>query len=180
MLMRLRSVQHEKQNNPIRRFWNCRHQSGGRWGRLRVERTKPALPEVVLSMSERRAPSFTSVLREKELIPKSRDIWTIVETSLAHARSYQKSKTQMTLVLHCASSFGRLQPAIFAAVRTTKVVNALTHPEWVLVLRGIRRCLSRLSELPGFQKICWLFLKTSCPAANPANHRSIQLIFSVS
>jgi hypothetical protein len=33
------------------------------------------------------------------LIPTSRDLWTIVETPLAHARSYQKSKTQMTLVL---------------------------------------------------------------------------------
>jgi len=43
------------------------------------------------------------------MIPTSRDIWTIVETLLAHARSYQKpktharsyqeSKTQMTLVL---------------------------------------------------------------------------------
>jgi hypothetical protein len=32
------------------------------------------------------------------VIPTSRDIWTIVETSLAHARSYQQSNTPMTLV----------------------------------------------------------------------------------
>ncbi len=32
------------------------------------------------------------------LIPTSHDIWTIVETPLADARSYQQSKTQMTLV----------------------------------------------------------------------------------
>jgi hypothetical protein len=34
------------------------------------------------------------------VIPTSHDIWTIVETPLAHARSYQKSKTQMTLVYY--------------------------------------------------------------------------------
>ena len=33
-----------------------------------------------------------------QVIPTSRAIWTIVETPLAHARSYRQSKTQMTLV----------------------------------------------------------------------------------
>ena len=33
-----------------------------------------------------------------DVIPTSRDIWTIVERPLAGARGYQKSKTQMTLV----------------------------------------------------------------------------------
>jgi len=33
-----------------------------------------------------------------DVIPTSRDIWTIVETPLAGARGYQKSKIQMTLV----------------------------------------------------------------------------------
>ena len=32
------------------------------------------------------------------LIPTSRDLWTILERPLAHACSYQQSKTQMTLV----------------------------------------------------------------------------------
>ena len=32
------------------------------------------------------------------VIPTARDIWTRVETPRAHARSDQKSKTQMTLV----------------------------------------------------------------------------------
>ena len=32
------------------------------------------------------------------LMPASRDIWTIVEIPLAHARGYRQSKTQMTLV----------------------------------------------------------------------------------
>ena len=34
------------------------------------------------------------------VIPTSHEIWTIVETPLAHARSYQKSKTQMMLVYY--------------------------------------------------------------------------------
>ena len=33
-----------------------------------------------------------------DVIPTSRDIWTIVERPLAGARGYQKSKIQMTLV----------------------------------------------------------------------------------
>jgi len=42
----------------------------------------------------RRGPSH-----RHSFIPTSRDIWTIVETPLAGARGYQKSKTQRTWVL---------------------------------------------------------------------------------
>ena len=37
----------------------------------------------------------SEIVSHRHLRPTSRDIWTIVETPLAHARSYRKSKTHI-------------------------------------------------------------------------------------
>ena len=85
------------------------------FGRVRALHSHPFAPQ-------RRHRNAEKTLLRRCFIPTSRDVWTIVETPLAGARGYQRSKTQRTLV----SLVGGLRVPRFLCGGCSRLCGALS------------------------------------------------------